>query len=67
MASLRDKVEAESDGLYEYLAFRHFLVHAYAFGLDETRLMPLASNLPNVCARFMSEIDSAVEAVEPHE
>jgi uncharacterized protein YutE (UPF0331/DUF86 family) len=54
-----------ADELYAYLTFRHFLVHAYAFRLDENQLMPLANHMGDICARFISQIDSVVEAMEP--
>jgi uncharacterized protein YutE (UPF0331/DUF86 family) len=54
-----------ADELYAYLTFRHFLVHAYVFRLDENQLMPLANRLGHVCARFISQIDSVIGAMEP--
>jgi len=45
-----------SDELREYLAFRHFFVHGYGFTLEETHLMGLANNLPDVWGRFLLEI-----------
>lgn len=48
--------EEMSNELYDYLAFRHFFVHAYGFMLDETKIEPLAINISDVWTRFLSEI-----------
>lgn len=45
-----------AEELYEYLAFRHFFVHAYGFMLDETKVAPLARNVHNVWERFQTDI-----------
>ena len=41
----------------DYLGFRHFIVHGYGFMLQEPPLTELASRLPGVWSRFLSEID----------
>ncbi|MBM3330425.1 hypothetical protein FJY68_01080 [candidate division WOR-3 bacterium] len=46
--------------LKEYLGFRHFFVHGYGFMVTESPLQDLASRLPDVWARFMSEIGHAL-------
>jgi uncharacterized protein YutE (UPF0331/DUF86 family) len=46
--------------LKEYLGFRHFFVHGYGFMVTEEPLQALASRLPDVWARFMSEIGPAL-------
>ena len=46
--------------LKEYLGFRHFFVHGYGFMVAEEPLHALASRLPEVWARFMSEIGPAL-------
>ncbi|VVB86134.1 Uncharacterised protein [uncultured archaeon] len=43
--------------LYEYLAFRHFFVHAYGFMLNEAQLEDLANNIPEIWLQFMKEIE----------
>lgn len=43
--------------LYEYLAFRHFFVHAYGFMLDEAQLQDLANNIPEAWQQFTKEIE----------
>jgi uncharacterized protein YutE (UPF0331/DUF86 family) len=45
-----------SNDLYDYLAFRHFFVHAYAFMLEEPQMAPLSKNISDVWTRFLSEI-----------
>jgi hypothetical protein len=46
-----------SQRLREYLAFRHFFTHAYAFDLDPQRLEPLVADLPTVDAAFRRDIE----------
>ena len=48
--------EKLSDSLYEYLAFRHFFVHAYGFMLEEAHLENLVENIPDIWSQFLSEI-----------
>ncbi|MBI5788936.1 MAG: hypothetical protein HZA78_08800 [Candidatus Schekmanbacteria bacterium] len=52
--------EKLSDRLFEYLTFRHFFVHAYGFMLEESPLMDLADNIPNVWEQFLSETERFV-------
>ncbi len=49
--------EKLSDGLYEYLTFRHFFVHAYGFMLEEAHSENLANNITNVWLQFLSVIN----------
>lgn len=42
--------------LKDYLGFRHFFVHGYGFMLEEAKIQDLATRLPGVWSRFMSEI-----------
>ncbi len=49
--------EKLADQLYEYLAFRHFFVHAYGFMLDEAHLEVLANNISEIWLQFMKEIE----------
>ena len=42
--------------LSEYLAFRHFFVHAYSFNLNWEALQPLVNNLENMLKIFRSSI-----------
>lgn len=53
-----------SDNLYDYLAFRHFFVHAYGFMLEETQITPLSKNISDVWTRFLSEIGMEMEEIE---
>jgi uncharacterized protein YutE (UPF0331/DUF86 family) len=46
-----------SDELYEYLAFRHFFVHAYGFMIEDTKMEPLAENIEDIWTRFLAEIE----------
>jgi uncharacterized protein YutE (UPF0331/DUF86 family) len=50
-----------ADELLEYLTFRHFFVHGYGVLLEETPLTDLATRLPDVWARFRSEIDRSLK------
>jgi hypothetical protein len=52
---LRHSTEMSAE-LYEYLAFRHFFVHAYGFMLNETKMTPLVTNVSDIWQRFLSEI-----------
>jgi uncharacterized protein YutE (UPF0331/DUF86 family) len=45
-----------ADELKEYLAFRHFFSHAYAFTLQPQRIEPLAAKITQVFEAFRSEI-----------
>jgi uncharacterized protein YutE (UPF0331/DUF86 family) len=51
-----------SDELYDYLAFRHFFVHAYGFMIEETPLEPLVQNIPLVWAKFIFEVTKQSES-----
>lgn len=42
--------------LSEYLAFRHFFVHAYSFNLDWKALKPLVNNIQDTLKMFKSSI-----------
>ena len=46
-----------AEKLYEYLAFRHFFLHAYGFMLKENQVRDLANNIPNVWSEFISAIE----------
>jgi len=50
--------QSVADDLYEYLAFRHFFVHAYTFMLNEEDLLPLANNAPQVWCRFIDAVET---------
>jgi uncharacterized protein YutE (UPF0331/DUF86 family) len=47
---------ATRDSVKEYLAFRHFFAHAYAFTLDAARLQPLIARVHSVFERFRGDI-----------
>ncbi len=46
-----------ADHLKEYLAFRHFFVHAYALDLEPQRFEPLVANMAKVFKKFQLEIN----------
>jgi len=46
-----------ADELKVYLAFRHFVVHAYALDLQPQSIEPLATNIMKVFDKFKSEIN----------
>ena len=46
--------------LGEYLAFRHFFLHAYALDLYTDKMEPLVENLEGTFSIFKSEIDSVL-------
>jgi hypothetical protein len=48
--------ETTAESLKEYLAFRHFFTHAYAFDIEPERMKPLVENLPVVGANFRRDI-----------
>ena len=45
----------------EYLAFRHFFAHAYAFDIDPQRLEPLVAHLPATYSLFKQDLTAIVE------
>ena len=45
-----------SDQLKAYLAFRHFVIHAYALDLQPQRIESLAANITEIFDKFNSEI-----------
>ena len=45
-------------GVRDYLAFRHFFTHAYAFDLEPERLEPLVANLRSVDERFRQDLQA---------
>lgn len=52
--------EETSLGLREYMAFRHFFTHAYAFDIDPQRLEPLVAELSKIDAAFRRDIARAI-------
>lgn len=46
-----------ADELKEYLAFRHFFVHAYALDLHPQKIEPLVDKITKVFGKFKIEID----------
>lgn len=51
---------ASATDLREYLAFRHFFAHAYAFDIDLQRLEPLVRGLPAIYQRVRQDLVAAV-------
>lgn len=49
--------EQLADKLKDYLAFRHFFSHAYAFSLRPGRLEPLVAKITQVFEAFKKEIN----------
>jgi uncharacterized protein YutE (UPF0331/DUF86 family) len=49
-----------SHSIREYLAFRHFFTHAYAFDFDPQRLEPLVTNLAGVSGAFRRDLAKVV-------
>jgi len=45
------------ESLYDYLAFRHFFVHGYAFMLNEEQLLPLAEDIAGLYVRFEADVE----------
>ena len=58
--AVRNKIISEKLKIIlgEYLAFRHFFSHAYAFDLYANKMVPLVKNLKEVYSKFKKEIDS---------
>ncbi len=56
--SVRNKVisEENKNSLGQYLAFRHFFSHAYAFDLYADKMEPLVENSQEVYSNFKKEI-----------
>jgi uncharacterized protein YutE (UPF0331/DUF86 family) len=57
--------EQTKNSLKEYLAFRHFFSHAYAFDVDPVRLEPLVARLSAVYARFQADLRPILADNEP--
>ena len=51
-----------ADELKEYLAFRHFFSHAYAFTLRPERIAPLAAKVRQVFQAFKREIGEVLSS-----
>ncbi|MDP6524849.1 MAG: hypothetical protein QGH15_11560 [Kiritimatiellia bacterium] len=56
--------EETSHGIRDYLAFRHFFTHAYAFDLDPERLEPLVAKLADVNGAFRRDLSRAVQSTD---
>lgn len=56
--------ESLAQTLKDYLAFRHFFVHAYSLRLDEQQLLPLANNAPNIWQQFYTEIQTMFQTLK---
>jgi len=56
--SMQNKIITKQlrNNLSEYLAFRHFLVHAYVFTLKQRQLLPLVNDIDNVFVEFKENI-----------
>jgi uncharacterized protein YutE (UPF0331/DUF86 family) len=58
LTAIKEKIISQklADELKEYLAFRHFVIHAYALDLQPKKIEPLATNIIKVFGKFKSEI-----------
>ena len=54
-----------ADKLYDYLTFRHFFVHGYGFMLDETDLLTLAAELPEIWSGFWRAMEEHLKRISP--
>jgi uncharacterized protein YutE (UPF0331/DUF86 family) len=54
-----------ADKLYDYLTFRHFFVHGYGFMLDETDLLTLAAELPEIWSGFWRAMEEQLKRISP--
>jgi len=52
--------EALTDKIKEYLAFRHFITHGYAFNLNPQRLENLTVNISGIFTEFKFEINKII-------
>jgi hypothetical protein len=52
--------QSGSMAIREYLAFRHFFAHAYAFDLDPHRMEPLVANLPAAYRTLRQDVIRAI-------
>ena len=50
-----------SEELKQYLAFRHFFTHAYAFELYADRITPLTTRAYHVFKNFKAEVSKLTE------
>ena len=70
MASTREKVaenfisQTLADEIFPYLTFRHFFIHAYGFMLDDEPILKLAAKIQTVHARFVAEVETALQRIE---
>jgi len=52
-----------AERLKEYLGFRNFFSHGYAFNLERGRLLPLVTGLPETLRQFKNDIEKAVQGL----
>lgn len=59
LSAIKENIISENlaDEIKEYMSFRHFITHGYAFNLNPQRLEELTDNIVEVFEKFKSEIN----------
>ena len=59
LSAIKENIISENlaDEIKEYMSFRHFISHAYAFNLNPQKLEGLTDNILKVFEKFKSEIN----------
>jgi len=61
-SSVNEKIISEvlAEEISEYMGFRHFVAHGYAFDLKAERLQELANNVVKTFKKFKKEINKSI-------